>query len=367
METETLHAILRLQNATNIGPILAKKLIVATGDVSQIFKEKAQVLEKIHGIGSTAIRHLFASKNEKNADKELRYIQETNCKYTYFLDPSFPANLAHCVDGPLLLFSKGVINFSNPRILSIVGTRNMTPYGNHFCNQFIEALAPYNPIIISGFAYGIDITAHKAAMKHGLQTVAVLAHGLETMYPKAHQKYSNQLQENGGFLTEFWHDETPFRTNFLQRNRIVAGISKATVVIESAVKGGSLVTADIANSYNRDVFALPGKSTDRFSKGCNRLIQTNQAHLLDSASDIVKMLNWDLTETPKKPIQQQLFVSFTPEEQDVYNTLLAQGTLSLDALSKTCEMPTYKMAPLLLQLELKGVLQLLPGKQFKPL
>lgn len=196
----------------------------------------------------------------------------------------------------------------------------MTSYGRDFCNELIEELQPHQPIIISGFAYGVDICAHKAAMKNDLQTLAVLAHGLEEVYPKTHKKYIHEIHKNGGFITEFWHDEKPQRENFLKRNRIVAGLSKATIIIESASKGGSLVTADIANSYHRDVFALPGKTTDVYSQGCNNLIKNNQAHLLNSAQDIISMLNWDIPKT-SSPKQVELFVQLINTEQKVYDYL----------------------------------------------
>ena len=307
MEEEKLLAILRLQRSKAVGDILAKKLIVNVGDVAQIFKEKKTTLAKINGIGDHVLKHLFDSSNVLKAKQELDYIQENNIQYSYFLEDGYPTNLLNCIDAPILIFKDGRIDVSNDKIISIVGTRNMSSYGRDFCNQLIKELSIYNPIIVSGFAYGVDICAHKAAIKNNLQTIAVLAHGFEHTYPKVHKKHIHQVNENGGFITEFWHDDPPQRENFLKRNRIVAGISKATIIIESAKKGGSLVTADIANSYDRDVFALPGRASDIFSKGCNDLIKNNKAAVVTAASDIVKMLNWDLQEKPV-PIQQQLYL-----------------------------------------------------------
>jgi DNA processing protein len=241
----------------------------------------------------------------------------------------------------------------------------MSSYGRDFCTKLVEGIAEFNPIIVSGFAYGVDICAHKAAIKNNLQTIAVLAHGFEQIYPKVHKKYINQVNENGGFLTEFWSEEQPLRENFLKRNRIVAGISKATIIIESASKGGSLVTADIANSYDRDVFALPGRVTDVFSKGCNRLIKNNQAHVLTSASDIIKMLNWDLSEQAKKPIQKQLFVELNFEEQILYDYLLKNGKQLLDIIALECNIPLFQLSAILLKMELKGITKPLPGKMFE--
>jgi len=365
MKEEKLVAILRLQKATGVGDILAKRLITSVGDVEQIFKEKRTVLQKINGIGHYVLKHLFDEKIAKKAEKELEYIQQKKIHYSYFLEDNYPQHLIHCIDSPILLFQDGNIDFSNQRIISIVGTRNITHYGRDFCNQLVAELAEYNPVIVSGFAYGVDICAHKAAVKNKLQTIAVLAHGFDQIYPKIHKKYIHQLNENGGFLTEFWHDENPLRENFLKRNRIVAGISKATIIIESAQKGGSLVTADIANSYNRDVFALPGRTTDVYSKGCNHLIKTNQAHLLTSAKDIAQMLNWDVEKKATPPVQQTLFVSLTNDEQKIYDYLKEKGKQMLDVIALDCAIPTYTLSSILLQMELKGVINPLPGKLFE--
>ena len=347
-----------------MGAILAKKLIVNVGDVEQIFKEKTSHLSKINGIGKHVLKHLFEKENIQLAKQELSYIRDNEISYSYFLEDRYPIHLQHCIDSPILLFQDGAIDFSNKKIISIVGTRNMSSYGRDFCTQLVEDLAQYNPIIVSGFAYGVDICAHKAAIKNNLQTIAVLAHGLGQIYPKVHKKYMQQVNENGGFLTEFWHNEMPLRENFLKRNRIVAGISKATIIIESAVKGGSLVTADIANSYDKDVFAVPGRTTDVYSKGCNNLIKNNGAFLLNSAKEIVKMLNWDLKDTPKT-IQKQLFLELNENEQKIYDLLHEKGQQMLDVISLECNIPIYKLASILLQMELKGVSKPLPGKRFE--
>jgi DNA processing protein len=364
LKEEKLLAILRLQKCKAIGDILAKKLIVNVGDVQQIFKEKAATIQKINGIGSYVLKHLFDSKNIELATQELAYIKNNNIGYSYFLEDTHPIHLKHCIDAPILFFKDGNINFNNNKIISIVGTRNMSSYGRDFCNKLIDEIAQYNPIIVSGFAYGVDICAHKAAVKNKLQTIAVLAHGFEQIYPKVHKKYINQVNENGGFLTEFWHEEQPLRENFLRRNRIVAGISTATVIIESAEKGGSLVTADIANSYNKDVFALPGRASDIFSKGCNNLIKNNQAHLLTAPSDIVKMLNWDI-EKASKPIQQQLFLELNENEQKIVAFLHEKGQQLFDIISIETNIPVYQLSSILLQMELKGILKPLPGKMFE--
>ncbi|CAL2080493.1 DNA-processing protein DprA [Tenacibaculum sp. 190524A02b] len=364
MKKEELLAVLRLQATKHIGSILAKKLISATGSPEQIYKESLNSLAKIPGIGSYSIQHLFDTKVLNRAEEELRYIEDTNCKYHYFLSTNYPKNLQQCVDAPILIFRDGSIDFTNQKIISIVGTRNITSYGRDFCNELIKDLANYNPIIVSGFAYGVDICAHKAAIDNNLQTIAVLAHGLDEIYPKTHKKYMHNVMDNGGFLTEFWHDEQPMRENFLKRNRIVAGLSQATIVIESAKKGGSLVTADIANSYNRDVFALAGRNTDKFSIGCNNLIKNNKAHLLSNATDIIEMLNWDVS---KNTVQKQtaLFVDLDTNEQKIYDYLKTNGKQLLDVIAIECDIPIFQLSSILIQMELKNAIKPLPGKMFE--
>jgi DNA processing protein len=241
----------------------------------------------------------------------------------------------------------------------------MTNYGKSFLQEFMADIKPYDPLIISGLAYGVDIFAHKLAIMHNLQTVAVLAHGLDTVYPKAHQKYIQQLQENGGVISDFWSKTNPDRENFIKRNRIVAGISEATIVIESAKKGGSLITADIANSYNRDVFAVPGRSKDIFSQGCNDLIKQNKAALLTSVKDLEYFLNWDIRNVSPKTIQKKLFVELSGIENVIYEYLQQNGKQNLDLIALHCQIPIFKTAPILLDLELKGAVRPLPGKMFE--
>ncbi|NLP57063.1 DNA-processing protein DprA [Lutibacter sp. B1] len=365
MLEEDLLYVLALQCVKGIGDVSAKKLISHCGSAKNVFKEKRSLLEKINGIGTLTVKNLFDSTNLKEAEKELNYIRKNNISTLYFLDKEYPEKLKHCLDAPILLFKEGNINFKNQPIISVVGTRKITSYGRDFCENLIHDLKQYNPIIVSGFAYGVDICAHKAALKNKLQTIGVLAHGLEDVYPKIHKKYINEIHKNGGFLTEFWHDNSIYRENFLKRNRIVAGISDATIIIESAEKGGSLVTADIANSYNRDVFAVPGRTTDVYSKGCNALIRSNKAAILTSAEDVIEMLNWELKNENPKVIQKQLFVELTEIEEHVYDFLLQNGKELLDIISVNCQLPIHQTTSVLFNLEMKGVVKPLPGKLFE--
>ena len=363
--TEILYYLI-LQAAEGIGDINAKKLISHCGSAQAVIEEKSNNLEKIPGIGSYTIKGLKNRSLFQTAEKELEFINNNNIDALAFVDEKYPKNLKHCLDGPILIFQKGNINLKEQRIISIVGTRTITNYGKSFLEEFMSKLGKYKPVIASGLAYGIDIFAHQQAIKNNLQTLAVLAHGLDAVYPKIHKKEALEMQANGGLLTEFWSNTNPDRENFVKRNRIVAGLSEATIVIESATKGGSLITAGIANSYNRDVFAVPGRTTDLYSKGCNHLIKTNQAALINTVEDLAYLLNWETEEkNSKKVIQKQLFVELDEHEENIYNFLLKEGKQNLDHIALNCKYPIHKTATLLLNLELKGVTKPLPGKIFE--
>ena len=365
MLEEDLLYVLALQRVKGIGDINAKKLIAHCGSAKNVLTAKQYTLEKINGIGSFTLKNIFDSVNLKEAEKELQYIQKNKIGTFYFEDKDYPERLKHCVDGPILFFKEGNFKLENQPVISIVGTRKITSYGRDFCEKLISNLTAYNPIIVSGFAYGVDICAHRAALKNKLQTIGVLAHGFEEVYPKSHKKYVTEINKNGGFITDFWHNDELQRENFLKRNRIVAGISEATIIIESAEKGGSLVTADIANSYSRDVFAVPGRSTDLYSKGCNDLIKRNKAAILTSANDLIEFLNWELEPKQLKVIQKQLFVELTEVEQLIYDFLLENGKQLLDLISLSCKLPIHQTTTLLFNLEMKGVVKPLPGKLFE--
>lgn len=365
MTENQLLPILALQHVPNIGDITAKKLINHCGSAEAIFREKRQNLLKIDGIGSVVIGDLFNKEHFTAAETELKFIKENQITCLYFLDTDYPERLKHCIDSPILIFQTGNINLKNQRIISVVGTRKITSSGVDFCNRLVEELAVFDPVIVSGFAYGTDITAQKAALKHDLQTIGCLAHGLDQVYPKVHKKYVADIEKHGGFFTDFWSSDAFDRNNFLKRNRIIAGLSEATIVIESAEKGGSLVTADIANSYNRDVFAVPGRTTDSQSVGCNNLIKFQKAHLLSNPMDIPYMLNWELETKQKPTVQKQLFVELTDDEKVIYNYLKAEEKQQLDLIALDCKMPIFKVASVLLNMELKGVVRPLPGKLFE--
>ena len=364
--TELFH-LLALLKTEGVGDIVAKKLINHCGSAENIFHTKANQLKSIDGIGDVLLKKLKDKTVFERAEQELKFIEKENINVLYYQNDNYPDRLKHCIDGPILLFASGTLNLENRKVISIVGTREITSYGMNFCKKLIEDLALFNPIIVSGFAYGVDIVAHQAAMDNNLQTIGVLAHGLNQIYPKTHKRYVAKMEENGGFVTEFWSNSNPEKENFVRRNRIVAGMSEATVVIESAEKGGSLITAMIANDYNRDVFAVPGRTSDKYSQGCNNLIKTQRANLMTSAADFVYILNWEIASQAhkNKVIQKQLFVVLDTDEQKIYDYLQKNGKQLLDIIALECDFPIFRISSLLLTMELKGVIRPLPGKLFE--
>ena len=363
-DTELLH-LLALLKIEGVGDIVAKKLLNHCGSAEKIFKTKASILSSIDGVGDVLIKNLKDKSVFKLAESELKFIQDNAIQLWHYQDENYPNRLKQCIDAPVLLFASGSMNLNQKKIISIVGTREITSQGTEFCRKLIEDLAPLNPTIVSGFAYGVDITAHKAAMDNNLQTIGVIAHGLNQVYPKVHKKYVAKMEENGGFLTEFWSTSNPEKENFVKRNRIVAGMSEATIVIESAEKGGSLITANLANDYNRDVFAVPGRTTDKFSQGCNNLIKTQRANLLTSAADLIYILNWELHQKEEKVIQKKLFISLDDDEQKIYDYLQPKGKQELDTIALECGFPVFRISSILVNMELKGIIRPLPGKKFE--
>jgi DNA protecting protein DprA len=364
MSDQDLFYLLALLKVDGVGDIMAKKLLTHCGSAEAIFNTKVNQIAAIDGVGTVLLRNLKDKSVFEKANLELEFIKSNNIKVSFFVDENYPERLKHCIDSPVLIFSSGNINLKGKKIISIVGTRQITGYGTEFCRKLIEDIAPLNPVIVSGFAYGVDIVAHQLAMEYNLQTIGVLAHGLNQIYPKSHKKYVAKIEENGGFITEFWSSSNPDKENFVRRNRIVAGMTEATIVIESADRGGSLITANLANDYNRDVFAVPGRVSDKYSQGCNNLIKTQKANVLTSAADLIYILNWDI-ENKAKPVQKQLFVELEPDEQKLYDFLLKNGKELLDTIALKCDFPIYKISGMLLNMELKGVIRPLPGKLFE--
>lgn len=349
-----------------IGSILAKKLIAYTGSVEGVFKEKKQNLLKIPGIGEVLANEIVHQDILERAEHELAFIEKYHITTLFYLDKKYPERLKCCDDAPVILFLKGNINLNHPKILSIVGTRNATQNGKECCEKLVADLAKHDQqvIVISGLAYGIDICAHKAALSSGLPTVAVLGHGLKTIYPAVHKSVAQEICKTGALVTDFFSDEPINRNNFISRNRIIAGLADATIVVESGEKGGALITADIANSYNRDVFAFPGRVNDKYSAGCNQLIKNNKAILIEGAGDLEYVLGWAVADS-KKVIQKELFVSLSDNERQILDLLEQNEELTGDAIALMSNMPVSKISPLLLNLEFSGIIKNLPGNIYK--
>ena len=351
----------------HIGDINARKLVSYFGSVESIFKEPYQNLIKIPGIGSGLAKYICEKSYLVTAEKEAEYVIKHNIRTFFYLDNDYPFRLRQCDDSPVVFYFKGNCDLNSQKILSVVGTRNATSRGRELCEKIIGALSIGHPdlIIVSGLAYGIDISAHKAALASNLPTIGVFGHGFKTTYPSIHRSIANSMLARGGLLTDFMSDTLPERNNFLKRNRIIAGMSDATLVVESGIKGGALITSDMANSYNRDVFAVPGRPEDQWSAGCNNLIKNNKAALVESAEDIEYFLSWK-PEKLKPPVQRTLFSELTETEQKIYELIMKEGELPIDSICRTLEIPVSKLSSLLLQMEFKGMVKCYPGNLYRP-
>jgi DNA processing protein len=366
VKENTLKYQIAISLIPGVGNITAKKLIAYSGSIEGVFRESKRNLLKIPGIGDYLAQSITKKDVLSKAEKEIEFTQKYNITTYFYLNKNYPERLKHCEDAPVILFVKGNVNLNHLKILSLVGTRNATPYGKERCYQLVSELIERNHdvLIISGLAYGIDVAAHRAAMKNNLQTVAVLGHGLNTIYPSVHRSVAKEIVNKGALLTEFASNEQPERNNFVKRNRIIAGLSDATIVIESGITGGALITADIANSYNRDVFATPGRVKDKYSAGCNRLIKTNKAALIEGVSDLEYLLGWESQPAREKPAQKKLFQPLTTEEEKIIEILKETGEFTIDQICHKIELPVSKISPILLNLEFSGMIKSLPGKVY---
>ncbi len=344
-----------------VGDVVGKKLLAHFGSAKSVFFAKQSQLEKINGVGKVLVNAILNTDALERAEEQLSYVKKEKVNHLFYTDKQYPYRLKQCEDAPLNLYYKGTINFEHDKFISIVGTRKATAFGKQFTEQLVKELAVYNPVIVSGLAYGIDVAAHKAALKFGLKTIAVFAHDLDRVYPAAHSTLAKTISNNGSLLTEFIKGINSDRQNFPKRNRIVAGLSDATIVVESAAKGGSLITADIANSYNREVFAVPGSPDNSAAKGCNYLIKTQRAILLESAKDVIKGLNWDVK---IKSVQQSIFIELNDDEQKIIDAL-SKNEMHIDALVNKLSWGFSKVANELLKAEFKGLITSLPGKIYK--
>lgn len=364
-DQQLIHRI-ALASLKGIGPVNARNLVAYCGGVEPLFTDKAvrRSLEKVPGIGPVLAASIRGSRAMQQAEQELAYVRKHGLRVLFYLDEGYPRRLRLCDDAPVVLYAKGTGDLDRARTIAIVGTRTPTEHGRRTCAALVEGLAESGATIISGLAYGIDIVAHRTALAQGLETIGCLAHGLDRLYPGAHAATARELCAQGALVSEL-PSGTPFVPgNFPARNRVIAGLSDATIVIESGHKGGSLITADIANSYDREVMAFPGRPSDPKSTGCNRLIKNNQAHLVTGAEDVLKLMGWLPKASAKPAAQPVLFQELLPEERLLVDVLRTKDKVDIDTLCAESKVPAHQAAGLLLNLELNGMVLALPGKMY---
>lgn len=368
MEKDLLYKI-ALTLVPEIGDVTAKNLISFFGDAETVFKQKKQKLIQIPGIADKTASILFSNLNDKStllrAERELEFVEKNKVEVLSFEDENYPQRLRYCSDAPVLLYYKGTANLNTEKIISVVGTRTPSDYGISSTEKLINELSHIGALIVSGLAYGIDITAHQAALQNNLETIGVVAHGHDRIYPAVHDTISRKMEKQGGILTEFLSETNPDRENFPKRNRIVAGMCDALIVVETRLKGGSLITAEIANSYNKDVFAFPGRSTDELSSGCNAFIKRNKAVLIENAADLLYVMNWQSTQPKnKKSSQIPLMISLNEKEQIIVDILKEKETVHVDEICHKSNFTNSEAAGVLLQLEFSNIIKSLPGKTY---
>lgn len=363
-KNDLLH-IIALSMVPHIGDVHTKTLLQHFTSAEKIFQARKSELEKIPGIGSVRASAIHSFRNFDRAEKEIRFIEKYTIHALTTDDETYPKRLVHCYDAPPLLFFKGNGQLNCSRILSIVGTREPTDYGRDWLRNLMVDLAPYEPLICSGLAYGIDTQAHKMALKNGLPTVGVLAHGLDRIYPKANTTMAREMVNQGGLLSDFMSGTPADAQNFPRRNRIIAGVADAVLVVETGNKGGSMITADIANSYNKDVFALPARVTDKKSEGCLKLIKENKAQLITGAEDIITLLNWDNEPAGPKKAQREIFPELSTNEQQIHQIISREKIIDVDKLNQISGLKASDTVAAILNLEMMNLIRVLPGKRYQ--
>jgi DNA processing protein len=349
-----------------IGPVQAKILVENFSDAASVFTSKEAQLKKIEGIGAIRAGAIKSFTGFHEAEEEIKFIEKYKITPLFITDKNYPQRLLNCYDSPTLLYYKGEANLNHPKIVAIVGTRNNTEYGKQITEKLVNELAEQNMLVVSGLAFGIDAIAHKAALKNNLPTIGVLAHGLDQLYPTQHTCLAKEMtKKGGGLLTEFKSKTTPDKHNFPIRNRIVAGMSDVTIVIETGIKGGSMITAELANGYNKDVFAIPGKTTDGKSAGCNYLIRNNKAVLLTESKELVEAMNWEENKKNTKKKQKELFIQLDENEKLLVNILREKEPVHIDELNSRSNLSSSAIAAAILNLELQNVVVSLPGKLYQ--
>ncbi|HSK12824.1 MAG TPA: DNA-processing protein DprA [Phnomibacter sp.] len=357
---------LALTQVPQIGCVLARALTDHFGSAEAIFHASKKALCEVDGISDNKATHIRNFKDLEPCEAEWEFLQKHQIDLLFLTDEKYPKRLLNCYDPPTVLFYKGHADLNTSRIVNIIGTRNHTDQGKQMTEKLVETLAQHQLLVVSGMAFGIDTQAHKACVKYNVPTVGVLAHGMDTLYPPENAKLARQmLAQGGGLLTEFPKETKPDRHNFPTRNRVVAGLCDATIVVETDIKGGSMITAELAIGYNRDVFAFPGRVNDPKSRGCNELIRRNKAALISSGEDLLEAMNWLPQNEKKKKVQRSLFIDLTPNEKTMVDLLNLHEQMHIDALNIKSGLNASAAAGALLSLELQGVVESLPGKMYR--
>jgi DNA processing protein len=360
-------SFLALHFVPGIGDHLVKQLVSYCGSAGQVFKTPKGKLLKIPGIGEVTAHAIKNGATFQRAEKEITKAEQEDTEILFFTDKKYPYRLKEIEDAPSVLFCKGNVNLNRAKAVAIVGTRQATEYGKEIVNQIVDSLKPHEALIVSGLAYGIDIQAHKQSLKNELPTVAVMGSGMDVIYPAAHKDVAKKITGNGALITENHFGTKPDAHNFPARNRIIAGLCDALIVVEAAERGGALITAEIANSYNKDVFAVPGSLGNAYSQGCNKLIRNNKAAIYTSIKDLEYHLNWSVGEKPTDKKEKAMFdfSNFTEDEQKILSLLKEKnGPMMIDELTIKSSLTPSLLASLLLTLEFDNVVRALPGKQF---
>ncbi len=350
-----------LTRIPHIGDVHARQLVTVYGDAQAVFKARKKELETVEGIGSIRAASIKSFNDFKTAETEITFIEKYKIQPLFITDKLYPQRLLHCYDCPVLLYYRGNTHLNQSKIIAIVGTRNHSEYGKAICEKMIEDLRQENIIVVSGLAFGVDTIAHKAALRNNVSTIGVLAHGLDRIYPSQNKSLARQMLLNGGLLTEFTSNTNPDKQNFPKRNRIVAGMCDAVVVIETGKKGGSLITAELGNNYNKDVFAIPGRIGDSKSEGCNYLVRHNKAALINGAADLLDMMGWNTVKPPVKK-QRELFIELSEDEKKITALLQENVRIHIDEIYFKTGLSSSAVAAALLMLEMQGLVTSLPGK-----
>ena len=363
MNYSYLHYQIALTLLNGIGPIKAKALIDKFESIEEFFNAKPNYLEQKLDYNQSFIRKLNREKALIKSDDVYQSLKKLKVNSYFITDPEYPHRLKNCIDAPVLIYKKGAVSLNPPKAIAIVGTRNATSYGKDICEELIRSFQGENIIIVSGLAHGIDATVHKYCLKYGVPTIGVLGHGLDRIYPTSHQELSQKMLNEGGLITEFIPGTLPDRENFPKRNRIVAGMTDATIVIESKKRGGSLITANLANDYNRDVFAYPGSVHMETSQGCNHLIANQKAHLIQCSDDFHRMMGWQ-KKVKKTVIQHQLFPKLSDHQKGIIELITVNKKIQIDVLSIKSKIPVSRLNQELFTLEMDGLIKSLPGRQY---